>query len=159
MKTQEKFAMSRTNVMFRVKSQLCLLLALLTPVCGFASNYCIATNGGWPNGGTTFIEPSFAIPAEGKCALWAGFTKTASTVVLMTNGIGCLSSDGTALTVSVSSADPSFFGSIYEPDYIQFTRSKSTEPFTSGDDQGASGGDAEVVSCTSSLLNLPSSHD
>ena len=161
MKTQDKFAMSRTNVMFRVKSQLCLLLALLTPVCGFASNYCIATNGGFgsPNFGQTFIAPSFAIPAEGKCALWAGFTKTNSTVVLMTNGIGCLSSDGTALTVSVSHADPSFYGTAYEPDYIQFTRSKTSEPFTSGFDQGANGGDAEVVTCTSSLLNLPSSHD
>jgi len=145
--------------MFRVKSLLSLLLALLIPACGFASNYCIATNGGWPSGGTTFIGPSFAIPAEGKCTAWLGFTKTASTVVLTTSGTGCLSSDGTALTVAVSSADPSFFGSIYEPDYIQFTRSKSTEPFTSGDDQGAFGGTAEVVSCTSSLLNLPSSHD
>jgi hypothetical protein len=39
------------------------------------------------------------------------------------------------------------------------TRSKTTESFTTGSDQGYFGGDAEVVSCTSSLLNLPSSHD
>ena len=142
--------------MFRVKSLLSLLLALLIPACGFASNYCIATNGGWPSGGTTFIGPSFAIPAEGKCAAWLGFTKTASTVVLTTSGTGCLSSDGTALTVAVSSADPSFESA---SDYIQLTRSKSTEPFTTGSDQGTFGGTADVVSCTSSLLNLPSSHD
>jgi hypothetical protein len=146
--------------MFRLKSQLCLLLALLTPVCGFASNYCIATNGGFGSDGTTFIEPSFAIPAEGKCAPWIGFTKTASTVVVTTYGTGCLSSDGTALTVAVSSADPDWFGpGMLGSDYIQLTRSKSSGPFTTGFDQGAFGGDALPVSCTSSLLDLPSSHD
>jgi hypothetical protein len=146
--------------MFRVKSQLFLLLALLIPACGFASNFCIATNGGFGNDGTTFIAPSFAVPAEGKCTAWTGFTKTASTVIATTSGTGCLSSDGTALTVSVSSADPDWFGpGAIGSDYIQLTRSKSGEPFTTGYDQGAFGGDAEEVSCTSSLLHLPSSHD
>ncbi|MGA8067869.1 MAG: hypothetical protein WCA47_11090, partial [Terriglobales bacterium] len=142
-------------------SQLCLLVVLLTPVCGFASNYCIATNGGFgpPSFGTTFIEPSFAIPAAGKCAVWVGFTKTASTVVLMSSGQGCLSTDGTVLTVAVSSQDPSFFGTNYESDYIQLSRSKPSGPFTSGSDMGAFGGDALRESCTSRLLNLPSSHD
>lgn len=147
--------------MFRVKSLLSLLLALLTPVCGFAaSNYCIATGGGFGDGGTTFIGPGFAIPAEGKCAPWTGFTKTASTVVVTTYGTGCLSNNGEALTVAVSSADPNWFGpGSIGSDYIQLTRSKTTESFTTGSDQGAFGGDAEVVSCTSSLLDLPSSHD
>jgi hypothetical protein len=146
--------------MFRVKSQLFLLLALLTPACGFAANYCIATNGGFGHGGTTFIAPSFAVLSEGKCTPWTGFTKTATTVIVTTYGTGCLSSDGKALTVAVSSADPDWFGAgNIGSDYIKLTRSTSSGPFTTGSDQGAFGGDAEVVSCTSSLLDLPSNHD
>jgi hypothetical protein len=147
--------------MFRLKPLLSFLLTLLTPVGSFAaSHYCIATSGGFGHGGTTFVDPSFALPAEGKCTAWSGFTKTASTVVVTTYGTGCLSSDGTALTVAVSSADPSWFGpGVLGSDYIRLTRSKSTEAFTIGSDQGAFGGNAEVVSCTASLLELPASHD
>jgi len=149
------------KTLFKVNSRLSLLLALLTPASGFAaSNYCIATNGGFGHDGTTFIGPSFAVPAEGKCTPWTGFTKTATTVTVTTYGTGCLSSDGKALTVAVSSADPNWFGAgSIGLDYIQLTRSKSDESFTTGSDQGAFGGDAEVVSCTSSLLDLPSNHD
>ena len=151
------------KTLFKVKSQLCLLFALLIPASGFAANYCIATNGGFgaPNFGQTFIEPSYALPAKGKCNLWAGFTKTGTTVVLTTSGTGCLSTDGTALTVSVSSADPEFLGApdVIGSDYITFVRSTATEPFTTGSDQGNFSGAAEVVTCTSSLLKLPASHD
>ena len=148
------------KTLFNVKSRLFLLLALLTPVSGFASNYCIATNGGFGHGGTTFIEPGFAVPLAGKCTPWTGFTKTATSVVMTTYGTSCLSSDGTALTVAVSSADPNWFGAgNIGSDYIQLTRSNTAESFTTGYDQGAFGGNAEVVSCTSSLLHLPSSHD
>jgi hypothetical protein len=144
--------------MFRVKSQLCLLLALLIPAPGFAaSNLCIATNGGFGHGGTTFVGPGLAVPAEGKCIPWRGFTKTATTVILTTYGTGCLSSDGTALTVAVSSADPNFLGAgNIGSDYIQLT--KMNGKFT-GSDQGAFGGDADVVTCTSKLLHLPANHD
>jgi len=145
--------------MLRIKSNLSLLLALLTPTGGFASNYCIATNGGFGKGGTTFIAPGFALPAEGKCTPWAGFTKTASTVVATTYGTGCLSSNGKALTVSVTSADPDWFGTVPGSDYIELKRNGSSGPFTSGGDSGAFSGNAEEVSCTSSLLELPSNHD
>jgi hypothetical protein len=144
--------------MFRVKSQLSLLLALLIPASGFAaSNLCIATNGGFGHGGTTFIGPGLAVPLEGKCTPWRGFTKTATTVILTTYGTGCLSSDGTVLTVAVSSADPDFLGAgNIGSDYIQLT--KSNEKFT-GSDQGTFGGDAKLVGCTASLLHLPPHHD
>jgi hypothetical protein len=36
----------------------------------------------------------------------SGYTKTASTVILTTSSTSCLSSDSTALSVSISSADP-----------------------------------------------------
>ena len=85
--------------------------------------------------------------------------KTASTVVLTTSGTACLSSDNTTLTVSVTSADPSYLGAgNIAADYIQMSRPDATEPF-SGNDYGAFAGTAAPVSCTSDLLNLPSSHD
>ena len=98
--------------MFRFKTApLFLLLGLVAPLPSFASSgpYCISVDGGFGGGGTTFVDPSFAVPAEGKCSPWSGFTKTASTVILTTTGTGCLSSDGKALTVSVTSAEPSYF--------------------------------------------------
>src|SRR5580693_2169175 len=72
-------------------------------------SFCIAVNGGFGSGGTTFVEPGFTVPAANKCTQWSGFTKTASTVILNTSGAACLSSTGKTLTVSVFSADPSFF--------------------------------------------------
>ena len=140
------------------RSHLFLLLGLIAPVYSFASShYCIEVNGGFGSGGTTFIGTGFSVPAEGNCAAWSGFTKTASSVVLMTSGTGCLSTDGKALSISVFNADPSFFAQP-QPEFIQLTRGDSKEPF-SGQDTGYFGGNAESVSCSSSLLNLPSSHD
>jgi hypothetical protein len=81
------------------------------------------------------------------------------TVVATTGGTACLSGDNTALTVSVTSADPSFFGAgTIVRDYIQMSRPEATEPF-SGIDSGYFAGTGEPVSCTSELLTLPSSHD
>ena len=66
--------------------------------------------------------------------------KTASTVVLTTSGTACLSSDNTTLTVSVTSADPSYLGAgNIAADYIQMSRPDATEPF-SGNDYGAFAG-------------------
>jgi hypothetical protein len=147
--------------MFRFKtSQLFLLLGLIAPVSSYAADhYCIAVDGGFGNGGTTFIGSGFALPSDGTCKPWSGFTKTASTVVLITAGTGCLSSDGKELSVSVSSADPLFFGSgNIASDYIQLTRGNSKEAFQ-GEDSGSFSGSAEPETCSSSLLHLPSSHD
>ena len=148
--------------MFRIKkTHLSLLLGLIAPISGSAAtHYCIETAGGFGHGGTTFIGTNFTVPAEGVCAPWSGFTKTASTVVLITNGAGCLSSDGKKLTVSVVSADPSFLGAgNVAADYINLSRSGSSGSFTSGTDNGEFGGSALPVTCTSSLESLPSSHD
>jgi hypothetical protein len=148
--------------MFRFKkTHLSLFLGLVTPVSSFATtHYCISTAGGFGHGGTTFIGTNFEVPAEGACAPWSGFTKTASTVILTTSGTGCLSSDGTALTVSVSSADPDFLGAgNLGSDYIRLIRKTSKGSFTSGTDAGQFGGSADAVTCSSSLESLPSTHD
>ena len=143
------------------KSHLLLLVGLIAPVSRAATaHYCISVDGGFGHGGTTFIGSGFAVPAEGICTPWTGFTKTGSTVVLTTSGTGCLSSDGKALTISVSSADPSYLGEgQLGSDYIKLSRSGSSGSFTSGEDTGAFGGSAIPTTCTTSLLTLPSSHD
>lgn len=120
--------------------------------------FCIATGGGFGNGGTTFVGPAFTVPAQNKCTSWSGFTKTASTVILNTSGAACLSTTGKTLTVSVSSADPSFFSNPVS-DYIQLTRASSTGTFTAGTDQGQFAGSADQITCTSDLLTLPDIHD
>jgi hypothetical protein len=139
-----------------------VLATLLAPVHSFAAGpqpYCIAVNGGFGNGGTTFVARGFTFPEASKCTPWSGYTKTASTVILTTGGTSCLSTDSKALTVSVSSADPLFFGpGQLAADYIQLSRGDAQQPFT-GQDVGYFTGSAEPVSCTSDLLTLPSSHD
>jgi hypothetical protein len=121
--------------------------------------FCIATAGGFGSGGTTFVEPGFTVPGENKCTQWSGFTKTASTVILNTSGAACLSSTGKTLTVSVSSADPDYLGTTPAADYILLTRTSSTGSFTGGSDQGQFSGSADQVTCTSSVLSLPDTHD
>jgi hypothetical protein len=144
------------------QSSLVVLSVLLAPIHSFAAEapYCIAVNGGFGNsGGTTFVARNFTLPTEGKCNPWSGYTKTASTVILITSGTSCLSSDNKALTVSVSSADPAYLGAgQIGVDYIQLSRGTATEPFT-GQDSGYFAGSAEPVSCSSDLLTLPSYHD
>src|ERR1700733_3868225 len=144
------------------QSSLAVLSLMLVPIHSYAATvepYCISVNGGFGGGGTTFVARSFTLPAASQCTPWSGYTKTASTVILMTSGTSCLSSDSKALTVSVSSTDPSFFPlSQLTADYIQLSRGNATEPFT-GEDFGAFAGSAAPVSCTSKLLTLPSSHD
>ena len=122
-------------------------------------SFCIATAGGFGNGGTTFVSPGFTVPAKNGCTAWSGFTKTASTVILNTSGAACLSTTGKTMTVSVSSADPAFVGNTPATDYIQLTRTSSTGSFTGGTDQGEFSGSADQVTCTSSLLTLPDVHD
>jgi hypothetical protein len=122
-------------------------------------SFCIATSGGFGNGGTTFVGPSFTVPGANKCTPWSGFTKTASTVILSTTGAACLSTTGKTLTVSVSSLDPDFFGTTAVTDYIQLTRASSSGTFTGGTDQGQFGGSADQITCTSDLLTLPDTHD
>jgi hypothetical protein len=151
------------------QSSLAVLSLLLIPVHSFATTappvpapYCVAVNGGFGNSGysgSTFVARSFSLPEASKCTPWEGYTKTSATVIFTTSGTACLSSDSTALTVSVSSADPDYLGvGKFAVDYIHMTRTSTTEPF-SGEDQGYLTGAAEPTTCTSDLLILPSYHD
>lgn len=136
-------------------------MAFLTAAPVFATPYCIAVGGGFGKGGTSFVGRNFVMPAVAACTGWTGYTKTASTVILTTAGTVCLSSDGTVLTVSVSSADPSFLGpGVIVSDYIRLCPKGPTHcPIGSGNDIGEFGGSAETETCTSALTTLPATHD
>jgi hypothetical protein len=135
-------------------------LAVLLAAPVYATPYCIAVGGGFGHGGTSFVGRNFVMPNVSSCTPWTGYTKTASTVVLITSGTACLSSDGTVLTVSVSSADPSFFGAgALVSDYIQLCPKGAAHcPIGSGSDAGEFGGAAETETCTTTLQQLPATH-
>jgi hypothetical protein len=148
------------------QSSIAVLLVMLTPFRSYATTapdapYCIAVSGGFGSSsfGSTLVARNFSFPEASKCTTWTGYTKTAATVILTTGGTACLSSDSTALTVSVSSADPDFLGvGAVANDYIKMSRASVTAPF-SGQDIGYLMGSAEPTSCTSALLTLPANHD
>jgi hypothetical protein len=135
------------------------VLAGIAPV--YASPYCIAVNGGFGNGGSSFVARNFATPDASKCTPWTGYTKTSATVIFTTNGTACLSDNGTVLTVSVSSADPDYLGpGNIASDYIRVCpENVSSCPLGGGTDVGYDTGPAAPQDCTDALLDLPTFHD
>jgi hypothetical protein len=137
-----------------------LVLALIAPIHAYAANFCVAVSGGFGSGGTSFIAPTFKVPAKNHCAAWSGFTKTATTVIAISNGTGCVASDGKVLTLSIFNTDPSFFGAgASVSDQIQLCATGVTGCPITGQDVGNFGGTAAEQTCTTSLLTLPPTHD
>ena len=136
-------------------------VAVLLAAPVYATPYCIAVSGGFGNGGTSFVGRNFTMPSVSSCTPWTGYTKTASSVVLMTSGTACLSNDATVLTVSVSSADPSYFGAgKIVSDYIQLCpKGVAHCPLGQSSDTGEFSGPAESVTCASNVSQLPAIHD
>jgi hypothetical protein len=125
-----------------------------------ASNFCVAVNGGFGSGGTSYIAPAFTLPAKNNCAAWSGFTKTATTVIAISTGTGCLASDGKVLTLSIFNTDPEFFGEGKAvSDQIQLCPKGVTGCPITGQDLGNFAGLAVQQACTASLLTLPPTHD
>jgi hypothetical protein len=123
--------------------------------------FCIAVNGGFGNGGTSFVARGFDLPQPSHCTPWSGYTKTSATVILTTFGTACASDDGSVLTVSVASADPSYLGSgTLVSDYIRVCPDSVTScPIGGGVDSGYITGGAAQQDCTDALLDLPVFHD
>jgi hypothetical protein len=101
------------------------------------------------------------MPSVSSCNPWTGYTKTASSVILITSGTICLSSDATVLTVSVSSADPDYLGvGSTASDNIRVCQPGSTHcTIGGGTDSGYFSGDATVLTCPSDVTQLPAIHD
>jgi len=74
-------------------------LLLLTPGVVLAKNYCI---GGFPNPNYILVGLGFTPPAKGKCKTWNGFNSQAN---MPTSGNGCTSSDGTNLSLTLTTGD------------------------------------------------------
>jgi|HubBroStandDraft_5_1064220.scaffolds.fasta_scaffold266137_1 hypothetical protein len=147
--------------MFRFKtSYLFLALGIIAPMPTFAANFCIAVSGGFGNGGTSFIAPSFTVPASNGCKSWSGFTKTAATVVATAIGTGCLSNSGKVLEFSILNTDPANFGTgVTFQDQVRLCPKSVTDCPVSGEDQGHFSGSAAEETCTASLLHYPTYHD
>ena len=148
--------------MFRFKKPLlALALGMTIPICSNAANYCIKVNGGFGNGGTSFVGKGFAVPEAGLCKAWTGYLKTASSVIANSTGAGCLSSDGKVLTLTILSTDPAFLGfGVTAVDHIRLCPGGSSGcPIGGGTDGGTFGGPAAKQTCTTALLNLPALHD
>lgn len=143
-------------------SHVMLMLGLIAPLSSNAANFCIATNGGFGNGGSSFVGIGFVLPAAGLCVPWSGLTKTASSVVAIATGTGCRSTDGKVLELTISSTDPAFLGSgVIGSDHIKFCPAgAATCPFGGGTGTGTfSNGSAVRQTCTTSLVKLPALHD
>ena len=148
--------------MFRFKtSHLLLMVGLIAPIPSYAANFCIKVNGGFGSGGSSFVGKGFALPTAGNCKPWAGYVKTASTVIANSTGAGCLSSDGKVLTLTIISTDPPFLGTgVTATDHIRLCPAGVTGcPIGAGQDIGTFGGPAAKQTCSTSLLNLPAIHD
>ena len=147
--------------MLRFKgNHLLLVLGLIAPLGTYAANFCIAVNGGFGGGGTSYIAPVFTLPTANKCTPWAGFTKTATTVIAIATGTGCLSSNSKVLTLSIFNTDPAFFGAGSSvSDQITLCPEGVITCPISGQDQGNFGGSAAEETCTAALLKLPQTHD
>jgi hypothetical protein len=141
-----------------------VLAGVIAPVYATSSSpspFCIAVNGGFGNGGTSFVARNFTMPDASKCNPWTGYTKTGATVIFTTSGTACVSDDGNVLTVSVSSADPDYLGvGKTVSDYIRLCPQGVTScPIGGGQDVGYETGAAEQQTCTKELLDLPVFHD
>jgi hypothetical protein len=149
--------------MTRFKSSLVMLtLGLIAPLCSNAADYCIAVNKGFGQGGTSFIGKGFALPVAGACRPWSGFAKTATSVIAISAGAGCLSSDGKVLELTISSTDPAYLGSgVSSSDHIKLCPGGATNcPIGGGFAVGLlSNGPAKAQTCTSALVKLPAIHD
>jgi hypothetical protein len=144
----------------RETSFMVLALGLIAPISAYPANFCVAVSGGFGSGGTSYIAPAFTLPAKNHCAAWSGFTKTATTVIAISTGTGCLSSNGTVLTLSIFNTDPPFFGTgAAVSDQIQLCPEGVTSCPITGQDSGNFSGSAAEQTCTASLLKLPQTHD
>lgn len=125
-------------------------------------DFCIAVNGGFGSGGTTFVGEGFTMPFGGRCKPWSGIMRTASTVVGTSTGAACLSDDNKLLTVTVTTTAPAFLGvGTLATDHIELCPAAATLgcPIGTGLDRGTFGGPAAQIACTAGLVTIPSLHD
>jgi len=149
--------------MFRVKTcHLVLMVGLMAPLPSYAANFCVKIGAGFGNGGSSFVGKGFALPGAGACKAWAGYVKTATSVIANSTGAACFSTSGGVLTLTIISTNPSFLGSGQtSTDHIRLCPAGAAGcPIGAGQSIGGTfAGPAAKQACTTSLLNLPAVHD
>jgi hypothetical protein len=151
--------------MLRLKtSHLALMLGLIAPVCSYSADFCIKVNGGYTNGGVTFVGKGFLKPAANTCKPWAGWARVATSVFWATTGSACMSSNNKVLQLTLLSTGPSYLGSgVISSDHIRICPTGTSAcPVASGVGVDASNfnqGPAAQQACTTALTSLPAVHD
>jgi len=149
--------------MFSFKtSHLLLMVGLIAPIPAYAANFCVKVNGGFGAGGSSFVGKGFALPAAGACKAWAGYVKTATSVIANSTGGACLSTSGGVLTLTIISTNPSYLGSgQISVDHLRLCPTGAAGcPIGAGQSIGGSfAGPAVKQSCSAALLSLPAVHD
>lgn len=127
-----------------------------------ALSLCIDLAGGASRGGGTYVAQGLALPANGTCKPWSGFMKTGSDVVGTTSGTACTSSDGRTMTASLATTNPSFFGpGSVVSDHIRLCPTGTCATGVSSAAVSSYFGQvpAARVTCTTSMLTLPATHN
>ena len=149
--------------MFRFKtSHLLLMVGLIAPIPSYAANFCIKVGAGFGSGGSSFVGKGFALPTAGNCKAWAGYVKTATSVIANSTGGACLSNDGKVLTLTIISTNPSFLGpGQTTTDHIRLCPAGAAAcPIGAGQSIGGFfAGPAAKQNCTTALLSFPAIHD
>ncbi|HUO04709.1 MAG TPA: hypothetical protein VMU16_05880 [Candidatus Binataceae bacterium] len=97
-------------------------LLFLAPGAAMAKNYCIT---GFPNADWDLVGIGFKVPAKGACKAWNGFNP-ANNDNSPTTGVGCTSSDGTNLSLLITTSN--------EPDaFIESDQITLSLPSASGE--------------------------
>lgn len=127
-----------------------------------SQSLCVNVAGGQSGGGGTYVARGLSTPAAGTCKPWAGFMKTGTNVVGFTAGSACTSSDNRVLTATLSTTNPSFFGTNTQvTDHLQICINGAcpagVTQFAASSYFGSS--TVALVACTSSILTLPSAHN
>jgi hypothetical protein len=150
--------LGEVRFMGRLRAGLVGFAAILVfaPGVAGAKNYCIS---GFPNGTFVLVGVGFTVPSKGTCKTWTGLT-TQNDLNSPSAGTGCTSSNGTELSLTITTSVPQNAGHI-EIDSITLSLPKQTGGtnstniktgvVTSFSGSGITGG-----ACTSSLT-IPAS--
>jgi len=97
------------------------VILIFGPGVAGATNYCIS---GFPNSTYILVGLGFTVPAKGTCKTWTGLT-TQNDFNSPSAGTGCTSSDGSELSLTITTSVPQNSGHI-EIDSITLSLPKQT---------------------------------
>jgi hypothetical protein len=126
-----------------------LAMVALSPAVAMAKNYCIT---GFPNSAFVLVGEGFTVPSKGSCKAWLGFNPILGRDNPV-SGVGCTSSDGTNLSLNLTTAEPT----LVEVSYVSITLASHTGTFGGQIMQNngvtsVSGSGLTAATCTTSTI-------